>query len=64
MQKFIKYVLILNPDTILNDKTIPNLLVQATIHKDFAIMGPRVIENENIKIPKLYDENLKLAKTP
>ena len=45
-----KYVLILNPDTILNDKTIPNLLVQANIHKDFAIMGPRVIENENITL--------------
>ena len=40
-----KYVLILNPDTILNDKTIPNLLLQANIHKDFAIMGPIVIEN-------------------
>ena len=45
-----KYVLILNPDTILNDKTIPNLLLQANIHKDFAIMGPRVIENENITL--------------
>ena len=43
-----KYVLILNPDTILQDETIPNLLKQTKMVKDFAIMGPRVVQNENI----------------
>ena len=39
------YVLVLNPDTILNNNTIPNLLKEAEIIKDFAIIGPRIVED-------------------
>ena len=44
-----KYVLTLNPDTILYENTISKLLEQASIIKDFALLGPKVIsETENI----------------
>ena len=40
------YVLILNPDTILYENTIPNLMYQADLIKDFAIIGPKIVEND------------------
>ena len=40
------YVLILNPDTILYENTIPNLMYQADLIKDFAIMGPKIVEDD------------------
>tara|TARA_X000000950_G_C13891784_1_gene651166 strand:- start:946 stop:1776 length:831 start_codon:yes stop_codon:yes gene_type:complete len=43
------YVLVLNPDTILNKNTIPNLLKEAEIIKDFAIIGPRIVEDNGKK---------------
>ena len=42
-----KYVLILNPDTILYENTISNLLTQAESLKDFAMIGPRIVEKES-----------------
>tara|TARA_Y100000816_G_scaffold273055_1_gene239049 strand:- start:1663 stop:2493 length:831 start_codon:yes stop_codon:yes gene_type:complete len=52
-----KYVLILNPDTILYEDTISNLLIQAEIIKDFSIIGPRIVENENEKTELLKKDN-------
>ena len=52
-----KYVLILNPDTILYEDTISNLLIQAEIIKDFSIIGPRIVENENEKPEILKKDN-------
>tara|TARA_Y100000996_G_scaffold111791_1_gene82751 strand:- start:1001 stop:1831 length:831 start_codon:yes stop_codon:yes gene_type:complete len=52
-----KYVLILNPDTILYEDTISNLLIQAEIIKDFSIIGPRIVENENEKPELLKKDN-------
>jgi len=44
-----KYVLTLNPDTILYENTISKLLEQANIIEDFALLGPKVIsETEDI----------------
>ena len=44
-----KYVLTLNPDTILYENTISKLLDQANIIGDFALLGPKVItEREDI----------------
>ena len=40
------YVLILNPDTILYENTISNLMYQADLIKDFAIIGPKIVEND------------------
>ena len=43
-----KYVLTLNPDTILYENTISKLLEQANIIEDFALLGPKVVsETEN-----------------
>ncbi len=45
-----KYVLTLNPDTILYEDTISKLLEQADLIEDFALLGPKVIselENKN-----------------
>ena len=42
-----KYVLTLNPDTILYENTISKLLEQANIIGDFALLGPKVISEEN-----------------
>ena len=43
-----KYVLTLNPDTILFESTISKLLEQANIIEDFALLGPKLIsESEN-----------------
>ena len=42
-----KYVLTLNPDTILYENTISNLLEQANLIEDFALLGPKVINNES-----------------
>ena len=52
-----KYVLILNPDTILYEDTISNLLIQAEIIKDFSIIGPRIVESENEKPELLKKDN-------
>ena len=46
------YVLILNPDTILFEKTIPNLISQAKLISDFAIIGPKIIEDDKTDIYK------------
>ena len=44
-----KYVLTLNPDTILYENTISKLLEQANIIEDFALLGPKVVsETENL----------------
>ncbi len=44
-----KYVLTLNPDTILFESTISKLLEQANKIEDFALLGPKVIsETENM----------------
>ena len=44
-----KYVLTLNPDTILYESTISELLEQANKIEDFALLGPKVIsETENM----------------
>ena len=44
-----KYVLTLNPDTILYESTISKLLEQANKIEDFALLGPKVIsETENM----------------
>ena len=44
-----KYVLTLNPDTILYESTISKLLEQANIIEDFALLGPKLIsESENV----------------
>jgi len=44
-----KYVLTLNPDTVLYENTISKLLEQANIIEDFALLGPKVIsEKENV----------------
>jgi len=44
-----KYVLTLNPDTILYESTISELLEQANKIEDFALLGPKVIsELENV----------------
>ena len=53
------YVLILNPDTVLNESTIPNLLKQAELIDDFAIMGPKIIENNNEA--EIYKEKISEA---
>ena len=44
-----KYVLTLNPDTILYENTISKLLEQANMIEDFALLGPKVISGaENV----------------
>jgi len=44
-----KYILTLNPDTILYESTISKLLEQANTIEDFALLGPKVIsESENV----------------
>ena len=47
-----KFALILNPDAKINTNTFKNFLKTASIHKDFAIIGPgiqeRLQKNENI----------------
>ena len=44
-----KYVLTLNPDTILYENTISKLLEQASTIEDFALLGPKVVsETENL----------------
>jgi len=44
-----KYALILNPDTTLDSSTLENFLKAAQKIPEFAIMGPYVEDNENIK---------------
>ena len=49
-----KYVLTLNPDTILYENTISKLLEQANIIEDFALLGPKVVsETENLSNTEL-----------
>ena len=54
-----KYLLILNPDTILQNDTLEELLNHANKIKDFAILGPKIIEGDNIENEEVHDINLK-----
>ena len=54
-----KYLLILNPDTILQNNTLKELLNHANKIKDFAILGPKIIEGDNINNEEVNDINLK-----
>ena len=54
-----KYLLILNPDTILQNNTLDELLNYANKIKNFAILGPRIIEGDNFKDDEVNQDNLK-----
>jgi N-acetylglucosaminyl-diphospho-decaprenol L-rhamnosyltransferase len=43
-----KYALILNPDTLLHQKTLEGFLFSAQENPNFAIMGPNVVEDKNL----------------
>ena len=45
-----KYLLILNPDTILQNNTLDELLISAKKIKNFAILGPKIIEGDKILV--------------
>ena len=44
-----KYLLILNPDTILLKDTLEQLLYHAKKIENFAILGPKILEGDNIE---------------
>ena len=52
-------MLILNPDTVLQNNTLEELLNHANKIKDFAILGPKIIEGNNIEDEEVNDINLK-----
>ncbi len=54
-----KYLLILNPDTILLQNTLEQLLYHADKIKDFAILGPKIIEGDNIECDEVNKTNIK-----
>jgi len=54
-----KYLLILNPDTILQNNTLEELLIHANKIKNFAILGPKILEGSSIKNGEVDDESLK-----
>ena len=54
-----KYFLILNPDTTLKPNTLEELLNHANKIKDFAILGPKIIEGDKIQDQELDSNNIK-----
>ena len=54
-----KYLLILNPDTVLYEDTLEQLLTHAEKIKDFAILGPKVIEGDNYEEKEIRQDRLK-----
>ena len=53
-----KYLLILNPDTILLKDTLEQLLYHAKKIEDFAILGPKIIEGDNINNEEVDKKNI------
>jgi len=51
-----KFALILNPDTLLNEKTIKNFFISANRYPDFAIIAPAIQEDKDIE-KKKQDKN-------
>ncbi len=58
-----KYLLILNPDTILQNNTLDELLISAKKIKNFAILGPKIIEGDKINEKEINYNNLKKTET-
>jgi len=53
-----KYLLILNPDTILFQDTLDQLLYHAKKIEDFAILGPKITEGESIENEEINKKNI------
>jgi len=53
-----KYFLILNPDTTLIENTLEELLICANKIKNFAILGPKFVEGDNININEIKNIDL------
>ena len=54
-----KYLLILNPDTTLQNNTLDELLFSAEKIKNFAILGPKIIEGDEISEKEINLNNFK-----
>ena len=53
-----KFALILNPDTVVEKNSLENFFKSANLHSDFAIIGPAIQEEKDIKLNKynnVYD---------
>tara|TARA_B100000686_G_scaffold121739_1_gene128885 strand:+ start:799 stop:1680 length:882 start_codon:yes stop_codon:yes gene_type:complete len=53
-----KYLLILNPDTILFENTLEQLLYHAKKIEDFAILGPKILEGDKIENEEIDKKNI------
>ena len=56
-----KYLLILNPDTVLYEDALEQLLTHAKKIKDFAILGPKVIDGDNFEEKEIQHNRLKIT---
>jgi len=54
-----KYLLILNPDTVIYKDALEQLLTHAKKIKDFAMLGPKVIDGDNFEEKEIQHERLK-----